>query len=61
MNEAMDVALDMVADAEGAPLALILNDCQRNYWEALAEGSLDSAAFWLKVEALIPSVYSEVN
>lgn len=28
----------------------ILEDCQRNYWEAIAEGSLDVAQFWLDVE-----------
>lgn len=28
----------------------ILKDCQRNYWEAVAEGSVDIAQFWLDVE-----------
>lgn len=46
-REVTETAFAMLAEGS---FDLVLKDCQRSYWEAIAEGSVDVAQFWLDVE-----------
>lgn len=46
-REVIETAAEMLAEGS---FDLVLKDCQRSYWEAIAEGSHDIAQFWLDVE-----------